>query len=58
MELSALRTAIKSVRVARSKEALSKAIPVIDKAATKGVIPKTRASRMVSRLSRFVGAAA
>jgi len=57
MEMSALKTAIKNVRASRSKEALSKAIPVIDKAATKGVIPKTRASRMVSRLTRFVATA-
>jgi small subunit ribosomal protein S20 len=55
--MSSLRTAMKNVRTARSKEALAKAIPEIDKAANKGVIPKARASRIVSRLTRFVAAA-
>lgn len=57
MVMSSLRTAIKNVRSARSKEALSKAIPEIDKAANKGVIPKVRAARIVSRLTRFVATA-
>jgi small subunit ribosomal protein S20 len=55
--MSSLRTAVKNVKTARSKEALTKAIPEIDKAANKGVIPKARASRMVSRLTRFVATA-
>ncbi len=58
MEMSALRTFIKNVRTTRSKEALLKAIPIIDKAATRGVIPKARASRIVSRLTKFVSATA
>ncbi len=58
MAMSSLRTAIKNVKTLRSKEALSKAIPQIDKAANKGIIPKTRASRIVSRLTRVVVTAA
>lgn len=58
MEMSSLRSAIKKVRATRSKEELLKAIPKIDKAATKGIIPKTRASRIVSRLTKFVTATA
>ncbi len=58
MAMSALRTAIKKVRTTPSKESLAKAIPAIDKAANKGVIPKPRAARIVSRLTRFVNAAA
>ena len=36
-------------------EALAKAIPMIDRCAQKGIIPKRRASRLVSRLTRAVG---
>jgi len=57
MEMSALRTYIKNVRTKPSKEALLKAIPQIDKAATKGIIPRTRAARIVSRLTKFVNTA-
>lgn len=56
MMMSALRTAVKKVRQTRSKESLKIAIPTIDKAATKGIIPKARAARMVSRLTRYVNA--
>jgi small subunit ribosomal protein S20 len=58
---STLRTFIKRVREAvaskdsgAAKEALSAAIPVIDKAASKGVIHKANASRNVSRLTKLV----
>lgn len=54
---SALKTAVKEVRTTKSKEALTKAIPIIDKTAAKGVIPKKRASRLVSRLTRYVNTA-
>ena len=54
---SALKTAVKEVRTARTKEALTAAIPIIDKTATKGVIPKQRASRLVSRLTKYVNTA-
>lgn len=59
---STLRTFIKRVREAvaqkdagAAKEALAAAIPVIDGAASKGVIHRNNASRNVSRLTRLVG---
>lgn len=59
---STLRTFIKRVREAVAgkdasvaKEALAAAIPVIDSAASKGVIHSSNASRNVSRLTRLVG---
>lgn len=58
---STLRTFIKHVReavaskdLAGAKEALAAAIPVIDKAATKGVIHSSNASRNVARLTKLV----
>ena len=58
---STLRTFVKRVREAveskdqsAAKEALAAAIPVIDKAASKGVIHKSNASRNVSRLTKLV----
>ncbi len=58
---STLRTFIKRVREAVegkdatvAKEALAAAIPVIDGAASKGVIHRANASRNVSRLTRLV----
>lgn len=58
---STLRTFIKRVReaaagkdISAAKEALAAAIPIIDTAATKGVIHPNNASRNVSRLTRLV----
>lgn len=58
---STLRTFIKRVReaaadkdAAKAKEALAAAIPVIDSAASKGVIHASNASRNISRLTRLV----
>jgi len=58
---STLRTFIKRVReavaakdITLAKEALAVAIPVIDSAATKGVIHSSNASRNVSRLNKLV----
>jgi small subunit ribosomal protein S20 len=58
---STLRTFIKRVREAvegkdatAAKDALTAAIPVIDGAASKGVIHRSNASRNVSRLTRLV----
>lgn len=58
---STLRTYIKRVREAAAgndavaaKEALAAAIPVIDTAASKGIIHPNNASRNVSRLTRLV----
>ncbi|SNB45100.1 30S ribosomal protein S20 [Geobacter sp. DSM 9736] len=58
---STLRTYIKFVREAvagkdpaAAQQALAAAIPVIDSAATKGVIHRSNASRNVSRLTKLV----
>ncbi len=58
---STMRTFVKQVRDAvaggdadAAKNALERAIPFIDKAATKGVIHKATASRKISRLTRLV----
>jgi small subunit ribosomal protein S20 len=58
---STMRTFVKQVREAVAKgdaaaaqTALDRAIPFIDKAATKGVIHKATASRKISRLSKLV----
>lgn len=58
---STMRTFVKQVREAvaegnidSAKLALAKAVPCIDKAASKGVIHKATASRKISRLSKLV----
>jgi len=58
---STMRTFIKRVRVALqekektvAQEVLGKTIPLIDRCAQKGIIPKVRASRLVSRLTQAV----
>ncbi len=60
---STMRSFVKMVRVAvanedaeAAKTALEKAVPFIDKAATKGVIHKATASRKISRLVKLVNA--
>ena len=62
---STLKTYIKRVREAAAakdataaREALSAAIPVVDGAASKGVIHRATASRNVSRLTRLVNSIA
>ncbi len=59
--LSTMRGAVKTVRTAlaakdkaAAAQALKLAVPVIDKTVSKGVIPKTRASRTISRLTTAV----
>jgi small subunit ribosomal protein S20 len=59
--LSTMRTYVKRVRVAldakdtgKAGEALKAAVSIIDKAAQKGVIPKTTAARKISRLTLAV----
>jgi len=56
-----MRTFVKQVRTAvangdqeAAQDALSRAVPYIDKAATKGVIHKATASRKISRLNKLV----
>ena len=62
---STLKTYIKRVREAAAnkdataaREALTAAIPVVDGAASKGVIHRATASRNVSRLTRLVNSLA
>ena len=56
-----MRTLVKNVRLAAAageveaaQAALAKAVPYIDKTATKGVIHKATASRKISRLCKLV----
>ncbi|MCF8034493.1 MAG: 30S ribosomal protein S20 [Desulfarculaceae bacterium] len=58
-----VRSVVKQVRLAidagdaeAAQAALTKAVPLIDKAASKGVLHKKNASRKVSRLSSQVAA--
>jgi len=58
---STMRTFVKQVREAvatgdaeAARAALGRAVPFIDKAASKGVIHKATASRKISRLSKLV----
>ena len=60
---STMRTYVKKVRLAVAEgdsevaqAMLEKAVPCIDKAATKGVIHKATASRKISRLTKLVDA--
>jgi len=62
---STMRTYVKMVREAvangdqeAAKAALTKTIPLIDKASTKGVIHKNTASRKISRLTKLVASVA
>jgi small subunit ribosomal protein S20 len=59
--LSTMRTYVKKVRAAldakdaaKAGEALKAAVSIIDKAAQRGVIPKTTAARKISRLTLAV----
>lgn len=59
---STMRTYVKQVRTAvaegdsaGAQAALERAVPFIDKAASKGIIHKATASRKISRLSKLVG---
>jgi len=60
---STMRTYVKQVRTAvaegdsaTAQAALERAVPFIDKAASKGIIHKATASRKISRLSKLVNA--
>lgn len=60
-----MRTFVKQVRTAvadgdqeAAQTALNRAVPFIDKAATKGVIHKATASRKISRLNKLVNSLA
>lgn len=62
--LGAMRTALKRARTAvegKSAEAgalVLQAVQQIDRAVTKGVLPRRAASRLISRLSRYSNSAA
>ena len=51
-----VRTAIAEGDLETAETLLAKAIPYIDKAATKGVIHKATASRKISRLTKLLSA--
>ncbi len=53
-QLSTMRTMIKRVRKAGDAESLANAIPVIAKTAKNGTIHKRKASRLISRLTKFM----
>lgn len=53
---AALRTEIKKVHTEPNAETLKATISRIDRTASKGVIPRRRASRMISRLTKAVSA--
>lgn len=52
--MKAVRAAVATKDQAKAKAALKTAIPVIDKTASNGIIPKPRAARYVSRLTQAV----
>lgn len=51
---SRMKTAIKKIRTQPTQEVLKTTIPIIDSAVSKGLIPKRRGSRLVSRLTQLV----
>lgn len=51
---SRIRTAVKTVETTKTLEALAKAIPLLDKAVNKGLLPRARASHLTSRLTLLV----
>jgi small subunit ribosomal protein S20 len=59
---SSLRTAVKKIDTAatqqdpaKAKALLTKTVPVLNRAATKGILHKNTAARLVSRLTRKIG---
>ena len=54
--IKAVRQAVQAGDAEAAREALQRAIPIIDKAASKGVLHWRNAARKVSRLSRQVHA--
>ncbi len=53
-QIKDLRSAIEEGNSAAAGELLSKTIRQIDRVASKGILPKRRASRMTSRLTKAV----
>jgi small subunit ribosomal protein S20 len=56
-ELSRMKSAIKEVRQSKSKESLTKAIPLIVKTGRKGIVHRRKADRLVSRLTKYIASA-
>jgi len=54
--MSKMRTAVKEVRIEGTEESLKAAIPIIMKTAQKGVVHRSKADRIVSRLQKHVNA--
>jgi small subunit ribosomal protein S20 len=52
--IKAVQTAMAEKSPDKAKESLAKAIPVIDKAASKGTLHHRNAARKISRLTRHV----
>ncbi len=55
--VKAVRDALEAGQAGQAAEALPAALRQIDKVASKGVIPKRRASRLISRLTKAVNKA-
>lgn len=55
--VAAMRTAIKKVRQEPTKENLDKAVPMISKISGNKGIPRNRAARIISRITRAVNKA-
>ena len=49
-----VRTAVEEADTTAAQGALKEAVPMLDKCAQKGIIPRKRASRLVSRLTLAV----
>ncbi|HPQ80992.1 MAG TPA: 30S ribosomal protein S20 [bacterium] len=52
--VSRMKSAVKKVRADRSEASLKEAVPVIARTASKGVVHKKTASRLISRLTKAV----
>lgn len=52
--MKAVRSAVVAKNPTAAKDALKTALPVVAKTARRGVIPKTTASRYISRLTKAV----
>jgi len=55
-QIKRVRTAIEAKDAGSAKDALAQAIPLIDRCAQKGIIPRARASRYISRLTTALAA--
>lgn len=51
-----VRSAIEAKDLVKAREALKEAVPVLDRCSQKSVIPRQRASRLISRLTLAVTA--